>query len=64
MLRLALLHRLRGGLTAEAEWRERAFALEPSFRDAYDSLLSGDGTEGARGAPDVKISGYFAAGLR
>lgn len=62
MLRLALVHGLRGDIAERESWRSRAFALDPSLRLAYETLLERDGRVGTSG-PDPRILEYLRRGL-
>lgn len=61
MLRLALVHRLRGDLSAERSWREQAFALDPGLRTTYAGLVEEDGTVAGE---EPRVFDYLRAGLR
>lgn len=62
MLRLALVHSLRGDIAERESWKSRAFAMEPSLRATYEALLATEGRVGASG-PDPRISQYLRRGL-
>jgi len=61
MLRLALVHRLRGDLSEERNWKQQAFVLDPSLRTTYAGLVE---TEGAVAGEERKVIDYLRAGLR
>ena len=43
MLRLGLVHKMRGDLKAYREWTTRAIKREPRLRETLDRLERGDG---------------------
>jgi hypothetical protein len=61
MLRLALVHRLRGDLPAERSWKQQAFAIDPSMRTTYAGLVESEGTVAGE---ERKVIEYLRAGLR
>ena len=61
MLRLSLIHRLRGDLSAERSWSSRAFELDPILRSVYQTLIA---PEGAVAGPEERILEFLRKGLR
>ncbi len=62
MLRLALVHSLRGDIAARESWKTRAFAIEPSLRATYETLIASEGRVGTSG-PDPRVVQYLRSGL-
>ena len=61
MLRLALLHRLRGDLPAERACSLKAFGQDPALRETYQNLCATDGTVAG---PEDKILDYLWNNVR
>jgi hypothetical protein len=60
MLRLAVVHRLRGDLAAEKSWTSKAFALNPLLEETYQRLVS---SEGPVSGPDGEICRFLRQGF-
>jgi hypothetical protein len=60
MLRVALVHRLRGDLPAERAWSQKAFAADPSLEAAYQRLISSGGPVAG---PAEEVRDYLRLGL-
>lgn len=61
ILRLALIHRLRGDLAAEKKWSEQAFQLNPALVSTYQQIIVG---AGARAGENELIRRFLLKGLR
>ena len=62
MLRLGLVHKMRGDLKAYREWTSRAIKREPRLRETLDRLERGDGRV-ASSAPGRDVLDYLRAGM-
>jgi hypothetical protein len=62
MLRLGLVHKMRGDLKAYREWTTRAITREPRLRETLDRLERGDGRVASR-APGRDVLDYLRAGM-
>jgi hypothetical protein len=61
MLRLALVHRLRGDLLSERAWSSRAFELDPELENTYRTLIQ---AEAVVAGPAGKILRYLRRGFQ
>ncbi|MBI4605186.1 MAG: FHA domain-containing protein [Planctomycetes bacterium] len=61
MLRLGLVHRLRGDLAAERSWTSKAFALDPGLEATYRRLVA---SSGPVAGPAEAIREFLRLGLR
>src|SRR5262249_21725708 len=61
MLRLALVHRLRGDLAAEKSWSSRAFVIDPALEATYKKLVA---SEGPVSGPEEKLLCFLRRSLR
>lgn len=61
LLRLALVHRLRGDLAAEKKWTRQAFAAAPFLRETYDEMVKG---EGSRAGENDALKRFLLKGLK
>ena len=63
MLRLAVVHGMRGDVASREEWRRRAFELDPSLRGTWDILMASDGSV-ASATTDPDLIEFLRGGLR
>ncbi len=56
MLRLALIHRLRGDLAEETRWLGSALEIDASLRSTYDGMTVGDGSVSG---PEAAVRRYL-----
>ncbi len=61
LLRLALIHRIRGDLVGERRWCEKAFREDPSMREVYRRLSTKDGR---RAGENDAVRGFILQGVR
>ncbi|HVR76747.1 MAG TPA: FHA domain-containing protein [Planctomycetota bacterium] len=61
MLRLALVHHLRGDLSAERSWSSKAFYLDPGLEATYRRLMSDEGPVAGTGD---ELRQFLRKGLR
>ncbi len=61
LLRLALVHRIRGDLAGERRWCESAFREDPSMREVYRRLSTQDGR---RSGWNDAVRGFILKGVR
>ncbi len=62
ILRLALVHRLRGDLAAERTATETAFATTPTLRETYDEMVRGTGRRAGVGGSEERD--FLLRGMR
>jgi len=61
MLRLALIHRLRGDLPMERAWTVKAFGIDTSLELTYRRLVE---SQGPLSGPEEKVLQYLQKGIR